>query len=61
MTAVRLTGLGKHRKKSYMPVTNLNMMAWTCFSKLFIKIWNHFKREWYFILIFWICSNRVHL
>jgi len=46
MTAVRLTGLGKRREKSYMPATDLNMTAWTCFSELFIKIWNHFKREW---------------
>jgi len=44
-----------------MPAADLNMTSWTCFSELFIKIWNHFKREWYFILILWICSNRVHM
>jgi len=29
-----------------MPATDLNMTAWIWFSELFIKIWNHFKRDW---------------
>jgi len=45
MAAIRPPGLGK-RRNSYMPATDLNMTAWTCFNELFIKIWNNVKTEW---------------